>query len=151
MPTTYANDSIITGIAPAEFNKRGGMGWAIPYNGTVKWCSATADLADMGVLAFVVYRLGVPVAVWFLNVSMAPLPASASNAASGLSDFDFAAYEPTGTLTVIPGDEIRMDMRNQSAAVANTDINLAICVGINWTDNNGGITVQSGPIPYEPK
>ena len=30
MPTTYTNDSLVSGVAPPEFNIRGGHAWAMP-------------------------------------------------------------------------------------------------------------------------
>ena len=78
---------------------------------------------------------------------LGPIPASAT-AALYPFDYDAAVYETSGLFTVISGDEIRIEARNGNNAA---DVNVAVCVGVNWSSNTGTATLQSDGIAYVPK
>ena len=134
-------------VSHSEFNIRGGHAWAVPYPGLIKWISASADQADMHILTVDVWRAGALIASWNVGTFLVPIPPSAS---AGLypNDYDFAVYETSGLLAVISGDEIRVEARNGNLTA---DVNIAACVGVNWTSNTGTSTVQSDGVAYVPK
>ena len=150
MPTTYANDD----PSVAALAKVGGYAWAVPFPGEVRWCSASSDIDGMEVNVVEVWRAGNPVSPWGVFAFLAPIPPSLANAAApggtGLqnTDWDGVAYESTGQLAVIPGDEIRVLARNSSLTQSG---NVAVSVGIVFTSNTGGNTLQSGDVPFTPK
>jgi hypothetical protein len=104
----------------------------------------------MEVMVVEVWRAGGIASPWLVAAFLQPIPPSAANTAGvpGLTnDWDGAAYEPTGNLTVIPGDEIRVMARNGGLTAGN----VAVSVGVIFSSNTGGTTVQSGPVDYIPK
>jgi hypothetical protein len=62
-------------------------------------------------------------------------------------DYDAAVYEPSGTLLVTSGDEIRVTYSNASGIAAA----LSVSVGIIFTSNTGLITINSFENEYRPK
>jgi hypothetical protein len=143
MPTTYANGVTLD----PNFAKVGGFAWAVPFPGAIRWCSASCDVADGQIMAVEVWRAGALVAPWVLP-PLQPIPASAAAGAGFANDYDAAVYEPTGALTVISGDEIRVNARNANVL---SDANIACSVGVIFSSNTGTTTVQSFPVDYIPK
>ena len=144
MPTTYTNDDPT--VLPLA--KLGGFAWAVPFPGAIRWCSASSDIDGMEVLVVEVWRAGAVISPWNVNAFLAPIPLSLANPGSFANDWDGVAYESTGNLTVIPGDEIRVIARNGSVTQAG---NVAVSVGIVFSSNTGASTVQSGDVPFIPK
>jgi hypothetical protein len=143
MPTAYSN------YLDPNFTKVGGYAWAIPFAGTIKWCSASADFADVEIMALEVYRAGspIPLHAWILTALQPIPPSGVAPAAPAANDWDAAVYEPLGNLTVISGDEIRIIARNGGPFPAN----VAVSVGVIFDTNTGTISLNSFPVDYVPK
>ena len=141
MPTTYTNH-----LDP-NFAKIGGYAWAIPFPGVIRWLSASCDVADGQIMALEVWRAGAPLHAWVLP-PLQPIPASAAAGAGFPNDYDAAVYEPLGNLTVISGDEIRINARNANPVAS---ANIACSVGVIFTSNTGTVTVNSFAVDYVPR
>jgi|TARA_B100001094_G_scaffold277960_1_gene287121 hypothetical protein len=143
MPTAYTNDD--PSVLPLA--KLGGTAWAVPFPGAIRWCSASSDIDGMEILVVEVWRAGAIVSPWTVLAFLQPIPPSLANPGAFPNDWDGVAYESTGNLTVIPGDEIRVLARNSGITAGN----VAVSVGIVFSSNTGANTIQSGDVPYVPK
>ena len=93
------------------------------------------------------WRAGGPVGAWTVGTFLGPIPPSAT-AALYPFDYDAAVYETSGLFTVISGDELRVEARNGNLVA---DVNVAACIGVNWSSNTGTATIQSDGVAFVPK
>ena len=145
-------DDAYNDYLPTTNGTVGDLVWTVPFPGVIRWAAASTNLPGVNVVKIEVYDVATsPVVAKYIwntpTISPIPVSGSAGIAPGFPVDFNAAIYEPSGTLIVTSGDEIRVFVQNTSGA----PVGLSVSVGVIFTSNTGFVTVNSFPEEYRPK